>query len=41
MPVIETPELTYGITYQEDKPIVKEMIQKLVDRGIYPKQLWA
>ena len=40
MPVIETPELTYGVTYQEDKPIVKEMIQKLVDRGIYPKNLW-
>jgi len=41
MPVIETPEMTYGVTYQEDKPIVKEMIQKLVERGIYPKNLWA
>lgn len=41
MPVIETPELTYGVTYQKDKPIVKEMIRKLVDKGVYPKNLWA
>ncbi len=40
MPVIETPELTYGVTYQEDKPIVKEMIRKLVDVGQYPEKLW-
>ena len=41
MPVIETPELTYGVTYQEDKPIVKEMIKEQVERGTYPMQLWA
>jgi len=41
MPVIETPEMTYGVTYQKDKPIVKEMIRKLVDKGVYPKNLWA
>lgn len=40
MPVIETPELTYGVTYQEDKPIVKEMIKEQVKRGTYPMQLW-
>jgi len=40
MSVIETPELTYGVTYQEDKPIVKEMIKKNVEQGIYPVKLW-
>ena len=40
MPVIETPELTYGVTYKEDKPIVREMIRKLVDDGHYPEKLW-
>ena len=40
MPVIETPELTYGVTYLEDKPVVKAMIRNLVDRGQYPEKLW-
>ena len=40
MPVIETPELTYGVTYPNDKPVVKEMINRLVEQGIYPKNLW-
>lgn len=40
IPVIETPELTYGVTYKEDKPIVKEMIRQAVQQGIYPKKLW-
>lgn len=39
-PVIETPELTYGVTYQDDKPIVKKMIERLVSEGKYPKKLW-
>lgn len=41
MPVIETPELTYGVTYTADKPIVREMLAKTVKNGIYPKNLWA
>ena len=41
MPVIETPELTYGVTYQEDKPIVTEMIKQQVESGIYPDNLWT
>jgi NDP-sugar pyrophosphorylase family protein len=41
MPVIETPEMTYGVTYSEDKPIVKEMLKNMVLKGIYPKNLWA
>jgi len=40
MPVIETPDLTYGVTYQEDKPIVVKMIEEQVKAGIYPEKLW-
>ncbi len=41
VPVIETPDQTYGVTYQEDKATVKEAIMKMIDRGIYPENLWA
>lgn len=30
----------FGVTYQEDKPIVKERIQKLIGEGKYPSMLW-
>lgn len=30
----------FGVTYQEDKPIVIEQIQKLISSGKYPKNLW-
>jgi hypothetical protein len=40
IPVIETPDMTYGVTYQKDKPIVKNMIEEQVKSGKYPKQLW-
>ena len=40
MPVIETPDLTYGVTYQEDKPIVVKMIEEQVRAGVYPENLW-
>jgi UTP-glucose-1-phosphate uridylyltransferase len=30
----------FGVTYIEDKPIVKGRIDKLIADGIYPKQLW-
>ena len=39
-PVLSTPDLTYGITYKEDKSIVKEMIEKSVKAGKYPGNLW-
>lgn len=31
----------FGVTYQEDKPIVKESIQKLIQSGRYPEKLWT
>ncbi len=41
VPVIETPDQTYGVTYQEDKATVKEAIRQMIDQGIYPENLWA
>jgi NDP-sugar pyrophosphorylase family protein len=30
----------FGVTYQEDKPVVKERIQQLIGEGKYPAKLW-
>jgi hypothetical protein len=30
----------FGVTYQEDKPVVKERIQQLIGEGKYPSALW-
>lgn len=38
--VYDTASVWYGMTYREDKEKVKEAIAKMVDDGIYPKELW-
>lgn len=38
--VLPTSEKWFGVTYQEDKPIVQESIAKLVAKGVYPKTLF-
>jgi hypothetical protein len=38
--VIPTNSCWFGVTYREDKPVVVEAIQKMVDDGIYPAKLW-
>lgn len=38
--VIPTSEKWFGVTYQEDKPIVEASIQQLVRDGIYPEKLF-
>ncbi|MFA9390101.1 MAG: NDP-sugar synthase [Prolixibacteraceae bacterium] len=30
----------FGVTYQEDKPVVVQKVQELISSGKYPKQLW-
>ena len=30
----------FGVTYQEDKPIVIEKVQALISCGTYPEKLW-
>ncbi len=37
--VLPTESSWFGVTYREDKPMVIEAIQKLVDAGAYPAQL--
>lgn len=31
----------FGVTYREDKPLAEARIRNLVDRGIYPDNLWG
>ena len=38
--VIKTTSKWYGITYKEDLKILKDEINKLVNDGVYPKDLW-
>ncbi len=38
--VLDTDSQWFGVTYQEDKPIVIRKINDLLDRGVYPEDLW-
>jgi dTDP-glucose pyrophosphorylase len=38
--VLSSKEKWYGVTYQEDKPQVKEAIRKLIENKTYPEKLW-
>ena len=38
--VLPTSEKWLGVTYQQDKPTVKQAIRDLIRRGIYPENLW-
>ncbi len=31
----------FGVTYPEDKPIVQASLNKLLDEGVYPRNLWV
>jgi dTDP-glucose pyrophosphorylase len=38
--VLETQDKWFGVTYKEDKDVVVQSIQKLVDQGLYPEKLF-
>lgn len=38
--VLRNPGQWFGITYQEDKPIVVEKVRDLINKGDYPANLW-
>lgn len=38
--VLHNPGQWFGITYQEDKPMVVKKIQDLISQGNYPENLW-
>lgn len=37
---LTTPDQWYGMTYKEDRDLVKNGIASLVSKGIYPEKLW-
>lgn len=39
--VVPTDSKWFGVTYKEDKPVVKESIDELIKDGAYPANLWA
>lgn len=38
--VISSEEQWFGMTYPEDRMLVKNRIAKMVERGVYPESLW-
>ena len=38
--VIPTNDNWFGVTYKEDKPMAIESINRYIEEGIYPKNLW-
>ena len=38
--VLSSRDKWFGVTYQEDKPYVKQSIQELKKQGVYPHKLW-
>ena len=38
--VLKTNSIWFGVTYKEDKPLVREMIHTLVNKGVYPEKIW-
>ncbi len=38
--IIPTNESWFGVTYKEDKAIVKDKIRQLIEKSLYPPRLW-
>jgi hypothetical protein len=38
--VLNTPDRWFGVTYKEDKLLVQQRIQALIEAGAYPASLW-
>lgn len=39
--ILQSSASWFGVTYQEDKPIVKQRIEELIASGEYPEALWS
>ena len=39
--VMASEDHWFGVTYQEDKPVVQDSITRLIAKGIYPLNLWS
>ena len=40
MKVLSTTSQWFGVTYKEDKPALVAKIEKLIEEGVYPRNLW-
>ena len=40
MKVLSTTSQWFGVTYKEDKPMLVAKIEKLIEEGVYPRNLW-
>ena len=40
MEVLPCPSRWYGVTYQADKPQVKEALARMAEEDLYPTPLW-
>ena len=38
--VLGTDAVWFGVTYQEDRPLVQQALRDLHDRGVYGKKLY-
>lgn len=41
MKVLSSDAKWFGVTYKEDRPAVVDSINKLIEAGVYPKNLWG
>ncbi len=39
--VLQSNSKWFGVTYQEDKPIVVQKLKELIEDGVYPNKLWS
>ena len=39
--VLESKDQWFGVTYQEDRPMVVKSINELIEAGKYPNNIWA
>ena len=40
MRVLKTTSDWFGVTYKEDKPLLMAKLEELIERGLYPRNLW-
>lgn len=40
MRVLKTTSDWFGVTYKEDKPLLIAKLEELIERGLYPRNLW-
>lgn len=39
--VLRSRDKWYGVTYQQDKPVVEQAVRSMIKQGVYPENLWG